>query len=90
MKFKIAIILMIVMLVMIVPVYAQETTAEPTTTSAEVQEAPEVRPVAGVAEQENQAVGSGATTLVLLLGLGAIVVVGFGSYLRANNRLTDA
>jgi hypothetical protein len=90
MKLRIALLLMIVMLVMIVPVYAQEATAEPTTTSAEVQEAqPESHPIAGVAEAENESVPY-LTPLVLLIGLGAIAVVGFGSWVRANSRTSEA
>ncbi len=72
MKLRIALILSVVLLLasLSLPVYAQETTAEPTTASAEVQ--PEQHPVAGVAEEEPQSIGNGVTTLVLLIGLAAI------------------
>jgi hypothetical protein len=82
MKLRIALILMIVMLLMIVPVYAQDSTAEPPT-STEVQ--PETHPVAGVAEEEPQTVGNGATTLILLVGLIAVGgVIGFTLLVRLN------
>ena len=95
MKSKFALMLTIILLVMlalgIVPVYAQEATVEPTTTSAEVQAAePESHPVAGVAEEEPQTVGSGATTLILLVGLLAVGAVGFGAFVRTSNRQPGA
>jgi hypothetical protein len=94
MKSKFALMLTIILLVVlalgIVPVYAQEATVEPTT-SAEVQAAePESHPVAGVAEAEPQTVGSGATTLILLVGLLAVGAVGFGAFVRAGSRQPGA
>lgn len=83
-------ILVAVLALSIVPVYAQEATAEPTAASSEVQAAqPESHPVAGAVEEEPQTVGSGATTLVLLAGLGAVLVVGFGAYVRSSSRQTS-
>lgn len=82
---RILLILLIVALVMIVPVYAQETTpaVEPTTPA---ETAPtETFPVAGAAE-ETDGQASGVTTLVLLIGLGAVALVGFGTLMRENYR----
>lgn len=89
-NFKLLLIVLIIMLVMIVPVYAQEATSEATPavepTPAAVEAAlPESQPVAGVAE-ETDGQANGVTTLVLLVGLGAVGLVGFGMFLRENYR----
>ncbi len=67
---------LLLMLVLLVPVYAQESTAVPTAVP------PETYPVAGVAENTGAEIPNGATTLVLLAGLGAVALVGFGTLLR--------
>jgi uncharacterized protein HemX len=78
---------------MLVPVYAQEATSEATPvvepTAAAVETLPESSPVAGVAE-ETDGQANGVTTLVLLVGLGAIGLVGAGILLRNNARSTQA
>jgi hypothetical protein len=91
MKSKFALMLTVILLLVlalgIVPVYAQEAaTAEPTTTTTTSAVVQETHPVAGVAEAEPQTVGSGATTLILLVGLLAIGAVGFGAFVRSGNR----
>ena len=83
-------ILVLVLALGIVPVYAQEATVEPTAITAEMADQTESHPVAGVAESEPQSVGSGATTLILLVGLLAVGAVGFGSFVRSGNRQPPA
>jgi hypothetical protein len=109
---RIALILLLLMLVLIIPVYAQETTpaAEATTevtveateaaaveataeataasalepTAATTAEAlPETTPIAGVAAEVNDDELQGASLLVLLVGLGAIGLVAFGTLVRS-------
>ncbi len=87
-KLRIALIALVILLVVIVPVYAQESTPEATGTTAgaaaTLQAAPpETRPVAGVAEDTSQVPTSGATALVLLIGVVAIGAVAGGALIRA-------
>lgn len=122
---RIALFLLLFTLVLIVPVYAQETTpaadataeatlettveaviteptadatveaviTEPTaevtveaTSELAVSEAepPETTPVAGVAEETEENGFAGSPLLVLLIGLGAVAVVGLGTLMREN------
>lgn len=57
---------------LVAPAAGQEATVEPTAAAESVPDAPESAPV------------SGAGTLVLLMGLGAVVVVGGVAILREN------
>ncbi len=78
---RIALILLMLALLVVVPVYAQETTEVPATT----EQAPEAQPIAGAVEttpSDNQAPGLPAG--VLLIGLGAAAAVGGLSLLREN------
>jgi hypothetical protein len=86
---KILLIAFIIVLVMSIPIYApvygqEATPAVPPTAAAEAA-LPESSPVAGVAE-ESAGQANGVTTLVLLIGLGAIALVGAGMFLRQNYR----
>ncbi|MEP7290522.1 MAG: hypothetical protein ABI835_02010 [Chloroflexota bacterium] len=121
---RIALFLLLLMLVLIVPVYAQESTPaadatteatanatlEPSvesTAEATVEatidavisaptaeataelagseaEPPETSPVAGVAEETDENGLRGSPLLVLLIGLGAVAVVGLGTLMREN------
>ncbi len=61
-----------------------EATAEATVEAAADAESglPEAEPVAGVAEAPEEETPRGASLLVLLVGLGAVGVVGFATYMR--------
>jgi hypothetical protein len=91
---RILLILLFVALVMIaslhpkgiVPVYAQEATPAVEPTAAIDTAAPETRPVAGAADAGEGQATNGVTTLVLLIGLGAVALVGFGTLMRENYR----
>jgi len=94
---RIAFTLLLLLLVMI-PVFGQvaaqdaaatneavaeataEATAEAVTSAAATP--PETTPVAGVPSSTNTDVSNGVTLLVLLVGLAAIAMVGFGTYVR--------
>jgi len=93
MKLRIALILLVITLLVIVPVYAQDATPEAAGAAtleagaAATVEAgqPETHPVAGVPEtNETDNIAPGATVLVLLIGLGAIGLVGFTALMREN------
>jgi hypothetical protein len=81
---KIAVILLVIALLIaslhptgiVVPVYAQEATSEPT----------EPRPIVGVAEETEPDTATGLTAGVLLIGLLAVAAVGGLSLLRENYR----
>ncbi len=77
---RIVLVIFVLALLVSVPVYAQEATqaVEPTTSEATPAE---THPIAGVAE-ETDVQATGVTTLVLLVGLGAVALVGFGTLMR--------
>lgn len=115
-SWRIALFLLLLSLVLMIPVSAQEATpaVEPTvevtvesidaaltpteeatieavatvvvepTDEAVVEAPPETTPVAGVAEEVNDDQLQGASLLVLLVGLGAIGLVAFGTVVRSN------
>lgn len=87
---KILLILLIVGLVMIVPVYAQESTPAVEPTTAAEAAPPETHPVAGAVDEGESQENNGVTTLVLLIGLGAVALVGFGTLMRENYRPPQA
>lgn len=92
MKSRIALILLVITLLVIVPVYAQEATTEaPAAASATAEAAaPEAYPVAGVpATTETENPVPGATVLVLLVGVGAVGLVGFAAIMRENYKASD-
>lgn len=84
-----ALLLGVILLLLVVPVYAQETTpaVEPTPAAATTTEE---QPLAGVAEQGSAETATGLPVLVLLLGLGAITLVGGVTLLRENNKSPQA
>ncbi len=81
-------LLVVILLLLVVPVYAQETTpaVEPTPAAATADE----QPLAGVAEQSGTETATGLPVLVLLLGLGAITMVGGITLLRENYKPPQA
>lgn len=83
---KIVLILLIVGLAMIAPVYAQESTPAVEPTTAAEAAPPETYPVAGAVDEGTTQENNGVTTLVLLIGLGAVALVGFGTLMRENYR----
>lgn len=84
MKSRIALILLVITLLVVVPVYAQEATTE-AGAAATVEAVPETHPVAGVPEAaESENAFPGATVLVLLIGVGAVGLVGFAAIMREN------
>lgn len=87
---RILLILLIVALLLSVPVYAQDATPEVEPTTAAEAAPPETRPVAGAIEEGGTEDANGVTTLVLLIGLGAVAVVGFGTLMRENYRPPQA
>ncbi len=93
---RIALILLVLTLVLMIPVYASaaqettpaaeatvEATAEATEAAASDAALPETTPVAGVANEPSEDAFNGASLLVLLVGLGAIGAVGFGTLVRS-------
>lgn len=89
-NWRITLTLLVIALVMIVPVYAQEEAPveEPTPAVEQAvedeQALVEAQPLAGVSEEPETETATGLTVLVLLLGLGAVAVVGGLSWLRSN------
>lgn len=83
---RILLIGLIVALLVSVPVYAQEATPEVEPTTAVDQSSPETHPVAGMVDEGEGESANGVTTLVLLIGLGAVALVGFGTLMRENYR----
>ncbi len=88
-NWRVALILGVIVLLLVVPVYAQETTPAVEPTPAVATTADE-QPLAGVAEQSGAETATGLPVLVLLLGLGAITLVGGVTLLRENYKPPQA